>query len=173
MIAFAKIVIANKELVIEMKIVFLDIDGVLNFGGCTERAPSGCIGILDDKLILLKRIIDETNAKIVLVSTWKFGWEKDNKNDMVLDCVYMAEKFAQHGLYIYDKTYDRGFNRGQGITEYLFNTEDVVESWIVIDDEVFVDYEENGVMDRLIKTCFGNDGLLEHHVEEAIKKLNA
>ena len=154
-----------------MKILFLDIDGVLNFGGCKDRAPSGCIGISDEKLSLLKEIVSKTNAKIVLVSTWKFGWEKTNKADMVVDCIYMEEKFKEHGLSIYDKTYDRGFNRGQGIRDYLFDTEDFIDSWIVIDDEVFVDYKENQVIDRLVKTSFYNDGLLECHVKEAIKKL--
>ena len=52
-----------------VRIIFLDIDGVLNYGGCPDRAPSHCMGIANEKLLLLKQIVDATNAKIVLVST--------------------------------------------------------------------------------------------------------
>ena len=54
-----------------MKIIFLDIDGVLNvipqgydeFGGIFHKH------FIDN----LKRIIDETDAKIVISSTWRFS----------------------------------------------------------------------------------------------------
>lgn len=155
-----------------VKIIFLDIDGVLNYGGCPDRAPSNCIGIADEKLSLLKQIVDVTNAKIVLISTWKFGWEKIEKDKMLKDCVYMDQQFANHGLTIYDATYDRGWNRGYGIINYINMSEDYIDSWIVIDDEVFVDYEENGILPKLIKTSFYNDGLKEEHVIKAIKMLS-
>ena len=154
-----------------IKIIFLDIDGVLNYGRCPERAPSGCIGIDDEKIKLLKEIVDATQAKIVLVSTWKFGWEKDNKSKMLKDCIYMDQKFAGHGLEIYDKTYDHGFDRGHGIIEYLFNTYDYVEKWIVIDDEEFTDYKEYNILPFLIKTGF-DEGITEKHVAGAIMALN-
>lgn len=32
-----------------MKIIFLDIDGVLNYRGCKAHSASGCLGIADEK----------------------------------------------------------------------------------------------------------------------------
>lgn len=52
-----------------MKIVFLDVDGVLNNCYTKERTSSNTIFVEDKKLEILKRIIDKTNAKIVLSST--------------------------------------------------------------------------------------------------------
>ncbi len=52
-----------------MKILFLDIDGVLNHrGGPVENG----IYIIDPSLLpLLKHIVNETDCKIVLSSTWR------------------------------------------------------------------------------------------------------
>ena len=60
-----------------MKVIFLDIDGVLNanedFGGRSKPNPSihGILGITTTRLNRLKQIIDKTDAKIVLTSSWK------------------------------------------------------------------------------------------------------
>ena len=62
-----------------MKIIFLDIDGVLNYRGCKSKSPSGCYGIEQDKVKLLKNIVEQTNAKLVLTSTWKTDWYKTNR----------------------------------------------------------------------------------------------
>ena len=53
-----------------MKVIFLDIDGVLN----TPSSESRCgeyIGIDDEKVKKLKKIVEKTKAEIVLISTWK------------------------------------------------------------------------------------------------------
>jgi hypothetical protein len=41
-----------------------------------------------------------------------------------------------------------------------------------LDDEIFPDYEEYGIMPHLVKTSFYDGGLKEKHVELAIKILN-
>ena len=100
----------------------------------------------------------------------KHIWEKHDKIAMDDDAVYMDEKFEECGLSIYDKTYDRGFNRGYGIMEYINRTDDVIDSWIVIDDEVFADYQIYNIFPNLIKTLF-DGGIEEYHVKIAIEKL--
>lgn len=52
-----------------MKVIFLDIDGVLNVY-CESRDEFGCCfhKHFEDNL---RYIIDNTNAKIVISSTWK------------------------------------------------------------------------------------------------------
>lgn len=53
-----------------MKIIFLDIDGVLNCASTTE-CWGDVVGIDSDKVAILNQIIAETGAKIVLSSSWR------------------------------------------------------------------------------------------------------
>lgn len=55
---------------IKMKIIFLDIDGVLNvFGKSHDQYGKTFHKHFENNL---KYIIEQTNAKIVLSSTWRF-----------------------------------------------------------------------------------------------------
>ena len=56
-----------------MKIIFLDVDGVLN-SNKTEDVFRGFIGLDYSCIRLLKEIVDATSAEIVLVSRWKSRW---------------------------------------------------------------------------------------------------
>ena len=47
-----------------MRIIFLDIDGVMLPIGSKDK------NIPEDKIILLKELIMETDSKVVLSSTW-------------------------------------------------------------------------------------------------------
>ena len=88
-----------------MKLIFLDIDGVLNNENSKSCAPSGCTGI-DDKLTnKLTHIIEATDAKIVLTSDWKIGWESFDIYCSE-DAKYLNSKLKKYGLYISAKTYD-------------------------------------------------------------------
>lgn len=51
-----------------MKLIFLDIDGVLNNCETAARAPSGNTGIEDKLVQRLAHIVGETDAKIILNS---------------------------------------------------------------------------------------------------------
>ncbi len=86
-----------------MKVIFLDIDGVLNsYAYDRQRAPDD--GNIDaTRLELLKLLIDKTEAKIVLTSSWREHWDKepckcDEKG------AELADTFEKAGLGIYDKT---------------------------------------------------------------------
>ena len=60
-----------------MKILFLDIDGVLNSRAYDrKRNWSELTNIDETRLPLVKKIIDKTGAKIVLISTWRRHWDK-------------------------------------------------------------------------------------------------
>ena len=67
-----------------MKIIFLDVDGVLNTASSEERCGE-YIGIDDDKVALLKRLTDKTGAEIILISTWKKYWRKDDNMKIFQD----------------------------------------------------------------------------------------
>lgn len=155
-----------------MKIIFLDIDGVLNCKYSKSRC-GGYIGIDDKKVDRLKEICDNTNAKIVLVSSWKIDWSKNTSECGQLGA-YMVKKLAKAHIYIMDKTDDNGYNRGEGIINWL-KQRDNTESWIVLDDEVFEDYSLFSIFPHLVKSEFHSEygGLQNEHVKRAIELLNS
>ena len=79
----------------KLKIIFLDVDGVLNCKSTPDRCY-GYIGIEDEKVNHLKRIVEETSAKIVLISSWKEYWKK-NPYKSHQDCLanYLDKKLAK------------------------------------------------------------------------------
>lgn len=137
-----------------MKIIFLDIDGVLNCK--TSRSRCGkYIGIDDDKLSLLKKVAEACGAGIVLVSTWKNNWQKSEKEKFKQDDLahYLDKKFKKHGLQVYDKTSDSldgvYFSRGESILDYIRRNN--VTGHVILDDMQF-DYDGCGLTDNFVKT---------------------
>lgn len=82
---------------------------------------------------------------------------------------------GKYGLEIYDVTDDLGRHgtcRGQEINQWLKQHPDV-EEWVVLDDEYYIDFGYYDIMPHHIKTYFyGDGGLHEEDVEQAIKVLN-
>ena len=153
-----------------MKVIFLDIDGVLNHDNSREVVKGGIIGLNKECCTQLKRIVDTTGAEIVLVSTWKMWWSPIY-NECKFDGKYLSDTFAEYGLSIIDKTTGPcGDGRGQGILDYL-NAHSDIESYIVLDDEIFRDYRCPEIMDRLVKTSFYKWGLTKRLADRAIQLL--
>lgn len=160
-----------------MKIIFLDVDGVLNniFTGYDDQCltPTGFRGIEDIFVERLKKIIDKTDAIIVLTSDWKEQWEP-RQDDCMPDGLYLIEKLAKQGLVIKTKTSDhsRGrakIGRGQGIHDYLDKNK-TVEEWVVLDDNWFYDFDDE-IQRHFVHTDETN-GLTDYDVECAIEILN-
>lgn len=155
-----------------MKVIFLDIDGVLN----TPSSGSRCgeyVGIDDDKTKLLADIVKRTKAKIVLISTWKKYWRKEEKLKPLQDysANYLDEKLAKQGLKVIDKTKDKAdgryLSRGESILEYVYRNN--VENYIIFDDCQF-DYDGCDLTDNYIKTN-QIEGLSEQQVKAACETL--
>ena len=137
-----------------MKVIFLDVDGVLN----TPSSESRCgeyIGIDDEKVEKLKKIVEKTKTEIVLISPWKKYWRKEEKLKPLQDysANYLDEKLAKQGLKAIDKTKDKAngryLSRGEGILEYVYRNN--VENYIILDDCQF-DYDGCDLTDNYIKT---------------------
>lgn len=172
-----------------MKIIFLDIDGVLNSFNTFreiyyEYQKTGVrrVAIDIDKVLLLKEIVDNTDAKIVLSSSWRnFGKMKKNKlvtkNQNLNDLISILNN---NGLEIYDITPKcRSGIREEEIYKWLEGKD--VDSFIVIDDDI--GDLKSFIGKELVKTSFiksdgkGNgiaelSGLTKDNVNEAINKLN-
>lgn len=157
-----------------MKVIFLDIDGVLNNEYSKTRAPSGVIGIDGDKVKRLRKIVESTGAKLVLTSSWKTDTGEDRD--------YMLRKLGRERLHVLMHTVDEGWNRWEGIRRWIDRYGESMESYIILDDELFVDYFSDPVNeilrpevnDHLIRTEFfdAEGGLGDGHVEQAVRMLN-
>ena len=157
-----------------MKIIFLDIDGVLN----EEKSRSRCLGYrgIDDKKVEnLAKIVKATGAKIVLISTWKDDWRKTDKTHQGMMANYLDKKLKKQGLTILDKTESvdkaSGFHlsRGEGILEYL--STHTVEKYVILDDYQF-DYDGCGLTENYVKTDEQKGGLTDELSQKAIEILN-
>lgn len=151
-----------------MKVIFTDVDGVLNEDTTPTRTKSRVIFIDEEKLLRLKQIVDATGAKIVLSSTWRYDRDTPGLNG---DFLELQEAFHKAGLEFYSFTpVDAiGIQRGMEIKAWLGMHPEVTR-YIILDDELF-DFEERNLLPRLIKTEFRNGGLTEACAQEAIDLL--
>lgn len=139
----------------------------------TKDYVSHYIGIEDKKVSLLKELVDETKAKIVLVSSWKEWWFKDDQFKIHQDDLanYLDEKLAKQGLTIFNKT--RPINRGRSILKFIEDLEDdgvSVNNFVILDDEMF-DYKETKLTKNLVQTSFDQNGLERKHIRKALGML--
>jgi len=161
-----------------MKVIFLDIDGVLNsqkyfienhipnliyhqvydYNIIENKQKLQVLELDFYKIELLKKIVFETNCKIVISSCWK------NLSTYPL----VEEYLVQKGLPIIGAT-PVANDRGEEIRTYLKEHQDI-DGFIILDDEIFDDFDE--LENFLVKTSFYEDGLTEEHAEEAIYLLN-
>lgn len=67
-----------------MRVIFLDIDGELTYTGYRNEKTQN---IDLEKVALLKEIVETTDAKIVLSSSWKCGYDRitREKKDLLSD----------------------------------------------------------------------------------------
>lgn len=155
-----------------MKVIFLDIDGVLNSLAYDQRRNINEQSNIDEtRLPFIKEIVAATNAVIVLSSTWREHWDKSQENRDVAG-QYIQELFSKYGLSIYDKTPVLGYRskRKDEIKQWLINTSETIESFVIIDDYRF-GWEEYSEQLILTNPNFGL-GIEKEHVLQAISLLN-
>ena len=151
----------------ENKVIFLDFDGVLNSKAYLENHNEYGVVIDPTRLDLLKKIVYETDAKIVLSTSWREHW-----NIIPLLCNETGKKinkiFSGAGLYIYDKTPDLNRNRYEEITAWLKSNSEVTK-FVVLDDEPF---EEGMLKGHFVLTSRLRNGLENYDAEKAINILS-
>ncbi len=88
----------------------------------------------------MKHLIDKTDAKVVLSSTWRIGWKHIDvgvrDTDIAKDFMELHSKLNHYGIEFYDRTpiFDRcKYNRGDEIKAYLDNHSNI-EGYVIIDD---------------------------------------
>lgn len=165
----------------DRRIIFLDVDGVLNCRDTRERFQ-GVIGIEPARVKLLARIVAATGAEIVLSSSWR---STESHLTEVNRALYVE------GLSVLDVTprfmpalralgWDRAkqmrYLRAPEIIAWWFAHR--VTSFVALDDDTLVgpyDREQAPqacyeLVRRHVKTSWKR-GLLEAHVDEAVRIL--
>lgn len=146
-----------------MKVVFLDIDGVLNFYG-SATFDLGCMSEL-------KKIVTETNAKLVLSSSWKEAISQpETSSEMERRTLQLLlndpeQPFA--GI-TPDVAPD---DRKREVQAWLNAAPEPVKSFVILDD---IDYEfPEKIPNNFVKTSgLNGHGLTTAHADRAIQILN-
>lgn len=112
-----------------MKIIFLDIDGVMNsFNGIIKRGGQALRDLHEEHFEVLKWIIQQTNARIVISSTWRIGNTLEDLKEILNPHI--------NSEIIIDKTPNLHKERGNEIQAWLDNNSQfVIESFVILDDD--------------------------------------
>ena len=154
-------------MVTDLKVIFLDFDGVLNSAKYLLDCGKCGMAIDPTRMVLLRRTVDATGAKIVLSTSWRDYWEKDlakcNSTGILINDI-----FSKYGLQIWDKTPELHARRETEIKSWL-DAHPEVKNFVVLDDRLLSADYLNG---HFIKTSNYFDGLDETDVQKAIEILN-
>lgn len=144
------------------KLLFLDIDGVLNHVKAEEKIDGDC-------LLRLGEIVRGTGAKIILVSSWRFGYQTMDKDGQDDEANYLDERFRSAGISVADKIPNTIMSRMLGVTNFVLAYNPL--SWAILDDE---ENEYRGYVHErhLVRTSYLDGGLTERAKEEVIGILN-
>lgn len=142
-----------------MKVVFLDIDGVLVTERTWEQAIGDFAAFDADCVARLNDILQRSRAKVVVSSTWRLTTSLEK----------LARFFHEQGVVadLVDVTPDReDMNRTLEVQEWL-DQADPVSSFVVIDDGQI----DGDLATRHIRTQFAL-GLQPEHVDRALQLLD-
>jgi hypothetical protein len=153
------------------KVIFLDIDGVLNSGAYIKRLD----GAFDDPIhqidpeavVRLNRITDATGAVIVVSSTWRLAFRHSADPLRQLQGCLAAYKITAPVIGLTPDKQSIRNRRGKEIQSYIDDHYNEIEKFVIIDD----DSDMGRLLPHLIKTLF-EDGLQDSHVETIIGILN-
>ena len=123
-----------------MKIIFLDIDGVIKTKSCLRRAFKKyrklVPDILDERAVInLNKLVKETDAKIVITSTWRYGNTAEDlqrllaKHGVIGEIIGMTPELGQM-----ENSSFGNITRGQEIQEWL-NLHNVPVDYVILDDD--------------------------------------
>ena len=151
-----------------MKVIFLDIDGVLNSDEYIDKIKKLNVNTIKrkvsvNKISLLKKAVDATGARVVLTSSWRYR----------RDGTLLKGLLLKYGICA-DSTPFMDNKRGLEIKKYLLDNPDV-EDFVILDDEVFDSFDEE-LIKHLIKISDKNgrgfgEGLLPKDVDRIIERL--
>lgn len=152
-----------------MKVLFLDVDGVLNHAAWMETRKDGRLSagedfgwwasMLDPRAVtLLNSVLDRTGAKVVVSSTWRLQHGLASLQKLLESAGFTGEVISR------TPSHDEG-GRGAEIFQWLdFHPE--VEAYAIVDDSDDV----YPLGSRLVQTSW-ECGLQENHADALVAML--
>lgn len=146
-----------------MKAIFLDFDGVITI------PPRWYLKA--DKIKYIKRIVDETGAKIIVSSSWRMDTVEETRKSMI----YKEKRCPRNKMlyWLIDNIYDvtpwvgLGNGRGGEIQQWL-NDHPEFDNYVILDD----DHDMwDSQLYHFVQTNY-EDGITEVETVRAIKVLN-
>lgn len=139
-----------------MKLIFLDIDGVMNHRNHMVRSRLHNMHEFCPVAVRnLREIIKRTGARIVISSTWR----KFKSIDYVMNCYDLDQYVVGKTPVIEDVI------RGKEISAYLSENPDV-EKFVILDDD-----NDMGILLPELVHCIDYSGLTDERREQAIQML--
>lgn len=182
-------------------IIFLDIDGVLNGYNkwnllgwnivCftkSERLKRWYIkltspfGVHKRKVKRLAKIVRATNAKVVMSSSWRFGWWNTPYEEQFEDQKKLTDLLNKYNIEVIDITpCSSDGRRDKEILQWLAEHEDMVMRFVILDDERYdlecfvgshlVQTSSVGKGEMIMGYNKEDTGLKNKHVKKAIEIL--
>lgn len=166
-----------------MKVIFLDIDGVLNYTQwyVSDRNPgniNGQEGDIDPMCVeRVLRICKETGAKVVISSDWRISWEgtlmrlerMGLTRDIVIDKTpeLIWTRMSMHDYMLSEEDEGYEFSRGKEIDLWL-EAHPECTNFVIIDDRCDFTEEQEPHFVHVNSMC----GLSDDDVDIAIMTLN-
>lgn len=153
-----------------MKVIFLDVDGVLSSFG--ER------GLCGRRIALFADVVQRTGAKVVLSSTWRLPHCRDQR-------MRLQQELGKHGVELLSMTPVLGgpvgareldlvgaVTRGEEIRGWLEMARrwlQPVLQYVILDDDP---NDEMGDLRTYLVKCDGYEGLTAAVAEEVVRRLD-
>lgn len=149
-----------------MKVIFLDVDGVLS--------SMGPRGLCSQRLDMFADVVKQTGAEVVLSSTWRkphgleqrmrLQWELYKRGVEFYGMTPVLDEPVGTGLLV------KGVVRGDEIQAWLNGARcrDKITSFIILDDDP---NDEMGRLKPHLVKCDGHKGLTQVECDEIIKRL--
>lgn len=155
------------------KVIFLDIDGVLNTSFTRDRQES----IDEFRVAYLAEVVHKTNAKIVLTSTWRYNFDRGifSLKPISKSTKELVKTLKKHKVKISDLLPDTpNDQRAEDILNYIQKNN--ITQFIILDDELF-NYPSLSLDKHLVRTKFDardekEAGFTEGMIQRVIELLN-
>ena len=182
-------------------IIFLDIDGVLNGYNkwnllgwdvvCLTKSKrlkrwyrklTDPFGVHKSKVRRLAKIVRATNAKVVMSSSWRFGWWNTPYEKQFEDQKKLTDLLNKYNIEVIDITPESpDHRRDKEIKEWLAKNDELVKRFVILDDERYdlecfagsylVQTSSVGKGEMIMGYDREDTGLKNKHVKQAIKIL--
>jgi len=174
-----------------MKIIFLDIDGVLN---CEKAYLTGFCKYTDDlygmrghqafypsSKDLINKLIEETGVKIVISSTWRMSglewmqhiWEQEEMSGEIIDITARSD-LRIRGLEIDDWLNSKDFSEINWSKELQQEYVDKsgIENYLIIDDDTDMLYNQRNNFVHVQPSPRNRSGFNKRHYNKALRILS-